>query len=124
MVLANDGLGDVYDACEPIMNGNELSGQIAVIKRMTCEFGSKVLAAQNNGAIAVIIINTEGSPLITMSAGTDGGSVTIPSVMISYEDGIAFISALEGGETIVGELMEDPNVISNDGSLDNGIVAH
>jgi extracellular elastinolytic metalloproteinase len=106
------------------MNGNELSGQIAVIKRMTCEFGSKVLAAQNNGAIAVIIINTEGSPLITMSAGTDGGSVTIPSVMISYEDGIAFISALEGGETIVGELMEDPNVISNDGSLDNGIVAH
>ena len=124
LVLANDGLGDVYDACEPIMNGNELSGQIAVIKRMTCEFGSKVLAAQNNGAIAVIIINTEGSPLITMSAGTDGGSVTIPSVMISYEDGIAFISALEGGETIVGELMEDPNVISNDGSLDNGIVAH
>ncbi len=124
LVLAFDETTpDPYDACEPIQNQSFLSGNIAVIRRGTCEFGFKVLAAENAGAIAVIMINNVAGNPITMAAGADGGSVTIPSIMISNADGMALIAALEAGETISGELF-NMGPFNQDGDFDNGIVAH
>ena len=124
LVLAFDETTpDPYDACEPLQNQSFLSGNIAVIRRGTCEFGFKVLAAQNAGAIAVIMINNVAGNPITMGAGSDGGSVTIPSIMISNADGMALIAALEAGETISGELL-NMGPFNQDGDFDNGIVAH
>ena len=124
LVLAFDETSpDPYDACESIQNQSFLSGNIAVIKRGTCEFGFKVLSAQNAGAIAVIMINNVAGNPIAMGAGADGGSVTIPSIMISNADGMALIAALEGGETISGELL-NLGPFNQDGDFDNGIVAH
>src|SRR5205814_9600677 len=40
-ILAVDGTAPVNDACEPITNGAQLSGKIAVIDRGTCTFTSK-----------------------------------------------------------------------------------
>ena len=124
LVLAFDETApDPYDACESIQNQSFLSGNIAVINRGTCEFGFKVLSAQNAGAIAVIMINNVAGNPIAMGAGADGGSVTIPSIMISNADGMALIAALEGGETISGELL-NLGPFNQDGDFDNGIVAH
>ncbi len=124
LVLAIDETTpDPYDACEEIQNGAALSGNIAVIKRGVCEFGFKVLAAENLGAIAVIIINNVPGNPITMAPGADGGSVTIPSIMISETDGAALIAALEAGESITGDII-NMGPYSRDGDLDNGIVAH
>jgi PA domain-containing protein/type IX secretion system substrate protein len=72
------------DACEALIN--VLTGKIAVLYRGACEFGSKALAAQNAGAIAVVIINHTGAP-VGMGGGADGLTVTIPVIMISEQDG-------------------------------------
>ena len=84
--LVDDGTDPTSDACEDIMNGADFAGKIAIIDRGDCEFGFKVLAAENLGAIAVIICNNVSDPIITMGAGADGGAVQIPSVMISLAD--------------------------------------
>ena len=58
VLVEDDGAtGDIYDACDPITNGVDLVGKIAVIRRGVCEFGFKALAAQNEGAVAVIMVN-------------------------------------------------------------------
>ena len=73
-------------ACSPPLTAN-LTGNIAVVYRASCEFGAKALAAQNAGAIAVVIINNIAGPPIEMGGGASGLSVTIPVIMISNVDG-------------------------------------
>lgn len=94
VVLADDSL-----ACSAITNN--IAGNIALIWRGTCEFGAKALAAQNAGAIAVIIVNNIPGAPIAMGAGASGGSVTIPVVMISQADGLAIHSQLNNGQDVV-----------------------
>ncbi|MDA9357059.1 T9SS-dependent M36 family metallopeptidase, partial [Flavobacteriaceae bacterium] len=114
--------GDSYDACQSITNGDEIAGKIAVIRRGTCEFGFKILAAQAQGAIGVIMVNNVDGGPITMGEGADDASNTPPSVMVSQEIGDALIEELLLGETISVSLLLDTYNI--DGSFDNGIIAH
>lgn len=115
--------GDSYDACQSITNGAEISGKIAVIRRGTCEFGFKILAAQAEGAIGVIMVNNVAGGAITMGEGADDASNTPPSVMVSQEIGEDIISALLAGESISVSLLDNSG-FDVDGSFDNGIVAH
>lgn len=114
---------DEIDACDTITNGADLDGKIAVIRRGSCEFGLKVLAAEVEGAVAVIMVNNVATAPIGMAPGAVGDQVTIPSIMVSQADGEAIIAALQGGETInVSILNAGPFQV--DGSLDNGIIVH
>jgi len=99
IVLVNDGTAPTSDACEPIVNN--LSGKIALIRRGDCTFVIKVKAAQVAGAIGVIMMNNVTGQPIPMG-GTDT-TITIPSVMISKEDGDVLEAALASG-TINGSL--------------------
>jgi extracellular elastinolytic metalloproteinase len=126
LVLVEDdlaGTADPNDACDNITNGGALSGKIAVIRRGECEFGFKSLAAQNEGAVAVIIVNNVPGDPISMGGGVDGGSVTIPVFMVNDLDGEAIIA-----ELMLGNVNGTINGVSIgqqiDGDLDNGIVAH
>lgn len=95
IVQAVDGTSPTGDACEPILNGAQLSGNIALIDRGTCSFTSKVAAAQARGAVAAIVVNNvAGAP--SPMGGTDP-SITIPSVMISQADGSTIKTALSSG---------------------------
>ncbi|WP_104734844.1 T9SS-dependent M36 family metallopeptidase [Hanstruepera ponticola] len=128
LVVDNDRGGmastDPNDACNTITNSTEIAGNIAVIRRGVCEFGFKVLAAENAGAIAAIVVNNEANPeFISMGGGAVGDNVTIPSISVSQADGEAIISALENGETINASL-QDAGPYQRDGSLDNTIIAH
>lgn len=77
---------------------NDLTGKIALVDRGSCEFGIKCLNAENAGAIAVVVFNNAaGAGTIVMGAGVNGGSVTIPCVMLSLEDGQAIRNALANG---------------------------
>ena len=88
------------EACFPltnsVANGNDMTGKIAVCYRNTCEFGAKALNCQNAGAIGVIIINRDPE-VIEMGGGTDGGSVTIPVVMLSSTDGATLVAEMANG---------------------------
>lgn len=95
LAFAEDSL-----ACSPLTNGASMNGNIAVVYRGSCEFGSKALEAQNNGAKACVIINNVGGGPVGMAAGADGGSVTIPVVMISKADGATLRSEYENGSDI------------------------
>ena len=121
----NDGgvSTDEIDACDTIINGAELAGNIAVIRRGECEFGFKILAAENEGAIAVIMVNNVADDPIAMGAGAVGNQVTIPSIMVTQADGEAIIAALQAGEMINVSLL-NAGPYQLDGSLDNGIIAH
>ncbi len=113
---------DIHDACQTITNPDELQGKIVVIRRGTCEFGFKILAAENAGALAVIMVNNVAGGPIVMGAGADGDSVSIPSIMISQADGEALIAQLQADEVINASLINAANY--TDSNLDNEIIAH
>ena len=95
LVLADDGVSPNDDGCTTLINGSEINGKIAVIRRGDCAFVDKVNRAQSVGAIAVIIVNNiGGNP--AGQAGSDAG-ITIPSLMISKGDGNRVIDALSNG---------------------------
>ncbi|MCH7785504.1 MAG: T9SS type A sorting domain-containing protein, partial [Bacteroidetes bacterium] len=108
LVLDDGTSGDVNDACDPIINGASLAGKIAVLRRGSCEFGFKALSVQNEGAIAVIVVNNVPGDPIVMGGGAVGDAVTIPVVMVSDVDGEAIISELEGGGTVNVSISSNP----------------
>jgi len=92
-------------ACEDVTN--DLTGKIALVTRGVCEFGVKVLNAENAGAVGVIVCNDApaGSPdgrggTIDMGAGAVGGTVTIPNVFLSLEDCAALRIVLDAGDSL------------------------
>jgi subtilisin family serine protease len=95
------------DACTPITNAAALSGKIAFIDRggvATCVgFEGKALAAQNAGAIGVIIGNvaTSATPLIPpgMATGNLGG-VVIPAVSLGLNEANQIRANLAAGVNV------------------------
>ncbi|WP_452232977.1 PA domain-containing protein [Lacinutrix sp. MEBiC02595] len=73
----------------------DMTGKIALIRRGNCSFVQKVKAAQDAGAIAAIMMNNVSGEPIPMG-GTDA-TITIPSVMISKENGDLLEGAVIAG---------------------------
>lgn len=123
VVIADDGSSSPSMNCEPTIN--DLTGKIALIDRTLCEFGLKILNAENAGAIGAIICNFDGgSPVATMGAGAVGGQVTIPSVFISFADCQLIRQAAGNGLEVSLVIPDNSGPVQHDGDLDNGIVAH
>jgi hypothetical protein len=95
-------------------------GRIAVIDRGSCQFGTKVLNAENAGAIGAIILNNGGN-FVTLGPGDDGGAVTIPAIHVDTEDANLIREALLGGETVTVNMIGG---IRTDSDYDSGIIAH
>ena len=123
LAIAIDDVNDPNDGCNTITNGAELNNKIVVIRRGDCEFGFKAKAAEDEGAVAVIIVNNVPGGTIAMGGGAVGATVTIPVVMVDNIDGEAIIAALLAGDTISATLLS-PVSYQRDGSFDNGIIAH
>ena len=123
-VINSTASTDENDACDPITNGASLAGKIAVIRRGACEFGFKALAAEDEGAVAVIMVNNVAGDPIAMGGGAVGGSVTIPLFMLSSTDGEALITELATGAVTNGTINGGNLSLDKDGSLDNGIIGH
>ncbi len=119
LLLDNDGLSN---GCQPAVNPEELAGKIAIVRRGGCNFDTKVIAAEEAGAIACIIVNNT-TGLINPGGGT-AGSVGIPSFMILQSEGEELIAALENDETINADIVDTSGENFIDGSFDNGVVVH
>lgn len=85
-VLAQDGTSAPAELCDEAVNAGQLDGNIALIFRGNCTFVEKVLNAQEAGAVAAIIINNVAGDGYFDMGGTSS-QITIPSVMVSLEDG-------------------------------------
>ncbi|NNC94128.1 MAG: metalloprotease, partial [Chitinophagales bacterium] len=122
LVAAIDLAPDSLNACDGITNGSGLVGTIALIRRGDCQFTFKVQAAQDEGAIAVIIANNvPGAPF---SMGGISSTITIPSVMISQADGNTLYNELFSGSIVNVTLVDSSANFNRDSDLDNGVIAH
>jgi hypothetical protein len=72
------------NACSPITN--LVAGTIALVDRGSCSFDSKVLMAQEAGAIGVVVANNREGPLPFLAGSSP--DVAIPSVGIPQSDGV------------------------------------
>lgn len=99
VVLADDGVLVGSDACEPLVNGGAIAGNIALVDRGGCPFVTKTLNAEAAGATAVIVAdNVAGCPPPGLG-GTDP-TITIPSVRVTNADGAAIKAELGGGVNV------------------------
>lgn len=128
VLITNDDSGtseNPHDACGAITNGADLNGKIAVVRRGSCDFTAKVEKAQNEGAIAVIVVNNVMGDPIAM--GGSNSSITIPAIMVYKTDGEDMIDMLQSGDSVNVTLMDDGSGVDmfrRDGDLDNLIIAH
>jgi hypothetical protein len=106
--------------CNPMVPGS-LSGKVAVIDRGSCEFGQKVVMAQNAGAIAAIIINNAGDDLVLMGPGNTGDAATISSVFIGQTNGTTIKNTI--GLTTVNASMKKA-APDRDSDLDSAVIVH
>ena len=111
LVLAMDGslppLNSPTNACEPLTNGAQVAGNIALVDRGTCPFVIKVKNAQNAGAIAVVVADTmPGCPPLGMS-GVDP-TITIPTFRITTDDAATIKSQLASGVNV--SMLFDPTL--------------
>jgi hypothetical protein len=82
------------DGCTAITNGAQVSGNIALVDRGTCNFTVKVKNAQLAGATGVIVANNVSSGLPGM--GGSDTTITIPSLGITQADGNTIKANLPG----------------------------
>ena len=93
--------------CVELGNPEAIMGKVALVQRGVCPFSAKVDAAQNAGAIAVVICNDapESDPdrggIVNMAASAPwAGTDTIPAGFLSLEDCAAIRMAMDNGETV------------------------
>ncbi|MDX1421238.1 MAG: M36 family metallopeptidase, partial [Rubricoccaceae bacterium] len=131
VVSVDDGTAVPDRGCEALTNGADLAGNIALIQRGDCEFGTKVLNAENAGAIGAIVYNCEpgsasttctGEEILAMGPGVDGASVTIPSYFVAQSTGEAMLDHMPAPGVEIAVIADESVVF--DGDFDNGIIAH
>ena len=89
--------GTTADACQPLVNTDEMDGNIALLQRGGCDFDVKVANAETAGAIAAVVYNLSGGP--TVMNGTTGLS-DIPALMIGQADGNLILAELDAGNEV------------------------
>ncbi|MGB5489766.1 MAG: S8 family serine peptidase [Woeseiaceae bacterium] len=95
---ASDGVtGTTSDACQALVNGDDISGNIAFIQRTGCAFEEKIKNADDAGAIAALVYNIAGDPIVMF--GTPGLS-DIPALMIGQADANLIIAELDEGNQV------------------------
>ncbi len=115
-------LSSVLDGCTALP-ANSLVGKIGLIQRGDCDFTVKVKNAQLAGASAAIIYSLPSSTVTAGMGGVDA-TVTIPSVLIPYAEGVYMKDLLAAGNVNVTLKYDADLQPIRDGSFDNGIVVH
>ncbi|MEX2126490.1 MAG: S8 family serine peptidase [Woeseia sp.] len=89
--------GTTFDGCEALVNGSELSGNIAFIQRGGCDFEVKIANADDAGAVAALVFSIAGDPIV-MTGAT--GLSDIPALMIGQADGNLLLDEIDAELTV------------------------
>jgi MYXO-CTERM domain-containing protein len=103
---------------------DSVGGKVLLVDRGNCTFKTKTLAAQNAGAIALMVANNVGGD-IPPGLGDDStlpDTVTIPSISVTQAEGAAIRSELASGS--VSATIHRAVAPELDGALDATLVAH
>jgi len=129
IVVINDGVsadGGVHSCAAPT-NAAAIAGNIALIQRGGCtapasnNYTDKVKFAQNAGAIAAVIFDSDRNSTVVLSPGGTDATVTIPVIGISGADGARIQAALGTTASAAATIKTGADI---DGSFDNGVVSH
>jgi subtilisin family serine protease len=102
--LEDGSSGTTSDACEPLVNSSDISGKIALIQRGGCSFDIKIGHADDAGALAAVIYNIAGDPIVMNG---DPELADIPAVMIGQADGNLILAELDAGNVVTALLDKD-----------------
>ena len=105
---ANAAGPSTTDGCSTIANAGEVSGNVAMVDRGTCGFTVKVKNAQDAGAIAVVV--GQSDPFAPTAMGGADPTITIPSLMISRANRTAISNQLDAGSPVNVTMRPDPAV--------------
>ena len=100
LVLADDGDttlpngqdGVTSDGCQPLVNGSEVTGKVVLLQRSGCLFTDMVGNAEDAGAMAAIVYNLAGDPIVMRGEDNAAG---IPAVMIGQADANLILAELD-----------------------------
>lgn len=110
----SDPLGCSIDA--------DVSGAIVFAVRGTCTFVEKARAAQEAGAVGLVIASaTPAERAFSMSGA--GSDISIGLLSVGYDDGTALYDLLTAEDEVQARLLRDPGV-EVDGAFDATVVAH
>ncbi|KAL5697770.1 Signal peptide peptidase-like 2 [Ranunculus cassubicifolius] len=92
-------LSDPFELCS--QPKNQISGDVALVKRGHCEFTTKAKLAQDAGASAVLIVNTK-KELFKMGCGKDDMAlqISIHTVMLPQDAGQILEKALRDNSSV------------------------
>ena len=113
--LPDGSEGIESDGCQALVNGDEVAGNVALMQRSGCLFTDMVKNAEDAGAIAVLIYNIAGDPIVM--AG-ESGLVDIPALMIGQADANLILAEMDAINTVT-VVLEDSLLLtsSDDGNL-------
>ncbi|XOV78342.1 MAG: S8 family serine peptidase [Aestuariibacter sp.] len=98
IIYAGNVAEDNFEGCNAYEDAEAFAGAMALISRGSCFFADKVANAQAAGAAGVIVFNSNPGEAPFAMGGLDEENQTIPSAMISYENGIAVAEYLATAE--------------------------
>ena len=75
--------GSAADACQTLVNSDEINSNIAFIQRTGCRFDDMVKNAADAGAVAALVYNIAGDPIVMHG---EPGLSDIPALMIGQAD--------------------------------------
>ncbi|HEX6128454.1 MAG TPA: M36 family metallopeptidase [Candidatus Limnocylindria bacterium] len=121
LVVVDDGVGVTSDGCEPFDLPGDPGTTIPLIDRGACNFTVKVKNAQVAGALTAIVANN--APGAPFGMGGADPTITIPSIMISLDDGNALKEP--GNLPAAATLSPNPDLQPDrDSDLDSGVIVH
>eukprot|EP00035_Acanthoeca_spectabilis_P004182 m.99863 g.99863 ORF g.99863 m.99863 type:complete len:199 (+) comp12473_c0_seq1:460-1056(+) len=85
------------DGCQPFENGAIMPGQMALIQRGVCSFAEKAWHAEQAGAVAALIYDSDranDNRWVDMVRDQDGYDVTIPSMFVLGREGFKISEGL------------------------------
>jgi hypothetical protein len=115
LVFVSDGTEGDTLGCNPLTNGADVSGKIAVIWRGVCPFATKAFNAWEAGAIGVVLVNNAvgSAPIVPgAAAGGAGEAVNVPVAMTDRTTGELLREHILSG-TATAFLGSVPNFANN-----------